>query len=234
MEQRIEPKVAIVIVAGGSGRRAGGVVPKQFQFLGQLPVLAHTINNFARALPSARLIVVLAEDRVEYWRNLSARLSVAKHSVVAGGSERFDSVKAGIAKVGDDVEIIGVHDGARPLCSVEFVRLCVESAISNGSAIPVVEVSDSLREVVGEMGGSCAVLRSRYRAVQTPQLFDAAMLRRAYLQPYDPSFTDDASVVERMGERVWLCEGEKGNIKITTSEDILFARAILEQSQDGE
>ncbi len=232
MAERIDPKVAIVIVAGGSGRRAGGATPKQFQFLGQQPLLAHTINRIAKALPLAHLVVVLAEDRIEYWRNLAARFDVAKHSVVAGGAERFDSVRAGVESLGDDVEIIGVQDGARPLCSVELIRRCVDSAISNGSAIPVVAVADSLREVVSEAEESRSVSRSSYRAVQTPQVFDAVTLRRAYRQPFSESFTDDASVVESIGERVWLCEGERQNFKITTAEDLLFARALLNRESE--
>ncbi len=234
MEKRIEPKVGVVIVAGGSGKRAGGATPKQYQILGSLPILAHTINAFAAALPTARLVVVVAEDRVEYWRNLAARFPVAEHSCVVGGAERFDSVRSGIEAVGEDVDLIAVHDGARPLVSRELIERCVECALSSGSAIPVVEVSDSLREV-GEGVESRQVDRSRVRAVQTPQIFDAVVLRRAYAAARGESgFTDDASVVERMGERVWLCQGERGNIKITTSEDLIFARAIMEAASDGE
>ena len=145
MEKRIEPKVGVVIVAGGSGLRVGGAIPKQFQFLGNLPILGHTINRFAEALPSAQWVVVVAEDRVEYWKNLSLRFDVAKHSVVKGGAERFDSVRAGIEALGEDVDIIAVQDGARPLGSIAMIR-GVECAISNGSAIRW-EVSDSLRGV---------------------------------------------------------------------------------------
>lgn len=232
MEERIEPKVGVVIVAGGSGRRAGGATPKQFQFLGNLPILAHTINAFAGALPSARLVVVLAEDRVKYWENLAARFDVAKHRVVVGGAERFDSVRSGV-EVLEDVDLIAVHDGARPLVSKEMIGRCVACALSNGSAIPVVAVSDSLREV-SEDGSSKQIDRSTVRAVQTPQIFDATTLRRGYVQVSGNSFTDDASVVESIGERVWMCEGERSNIKITTREDIALARQILEEREDGE
>ncbi|MFI3259440.1 MAG: 2-C-methyl-D-erythritol 4-phosphate cytidylyltransferase [Rikenellaceae bacterium] len=232
MEERIEPKVGVVIVAGGSGLRVGGSTPKQFQFLGQLPILGHTIGAFASALPRAELVVVLAEDRVDYWRNLSSRFDIAKHKVVVGGSERFYSVLAGINALGEDVDIIAVQDGARPLGSEAMIRRCVECAISNGSAIPVTEVSDSLREVSDDGVGSRALIRSKIRAVQTPQIFDAVILRRAYRQSYDSAFTDDASVVEQLGERVYLCEGERRNIKITTREDIALAQQIIEG--DGE
>ncbi len=233
MEERIEPRVGVIIVAGGSGQRVGGRLPKQYQILGQRPILAHTISAFAEALPKAEIVVVLAADRVEYWSNLSARFDVAKHRVVVGGAERFDSVKSGIEALSEDVEVVAIHDGARPLSSVDLIRRCVECAVSNGSAIPVVEVSDSLREL-GEGGASKAVVRSNFRAVQTPQIFDATLIRRAYRESYNPNFTDDASVVEYMGERVWLCEGERRNIKITTREDMTLAESILNEDRDGE
>ncbi|MFI3249198.1 MAG: 2-C-methyl-D-erythritol 4-phosphate cytidylyltransferase [Rikenellaceae bacterium] len=227
MEQRIEPKIGIVIVAGGSGTRIGGTKPKQFQIIGQRPILAYTIDLFSRALPTAEIVVVLAKDMIEYWQNLAARFDVAKHKTVIGGAERFDSVKCGVIALSDDVEIIGVHDGARPFCSVELVKRCLHCALSSGSAIPVVNVSDSLREVCSD-GGSKAIDRSSIRAVQTPQMFDAITLRRAYNQPYKSTFTDDASLVEGIGEKVWLCDGESQNIKITTREDLILAQRILE------
>ncbi len=230
MEQGVEAKVGVVIVAGGSGRRAGGVTPKQYQILGQQPMLVHTINAFARALPSAAIVVVVAEDRVEYWSNLSARFDVARHRVVAGGAERFHSVKAGIEALSETIDVIAVHDGARPLCSKELIERCVACAVSSGSAIPVVALSDSVREVV-DGGESRALDRSTLRAVQTPQVFDAVLLRRGYRQSYCDSFTDEGSIVESLGERLWLCEGESQNIKVTTAEDMLLAELIMERRE---
>ncbi len=232
MEERIEAKVGVVIVAGGSGKRLGGTKPKQYQILGQQPMLIHTINAFAEALPTSEIVVVVAEDRVEYWRNLSARFSVATHKVVAGGAERFNSVKAGIEALSETVDIIAVHDGARPFCSCELIQRALACAISSGSAIPVVSLSDSVREVA-EDGSSHALQRSKLRAVQTPQIFDAVLLRRGYMQSYSSSFTDESSIVESLGERVWLCEGESQNIKITTAEDMLLAEQILERLEEA-
>ncbi len=227
MEQRIKPRLGVVIVAGGKGVRMGGATPKQFRFLGQLPILAHSINLFAEVDPSSEIVVVLPEQHIDYWNNLAARFKVAKHKVVKGGDERFHSVKCGMEVLSPDCEIIAVHDGVRPMCSVELIDRAIYCAIANGSAIPVVEVVDSFREVTTE-GESHIISRAQLRAVQTPQIFDAVILRRAYQQPYDPTFTDDASVVEKYGERVFLCEGDRANIKITTSEDIIFANALLE------
>ncbi len=227
MGERIEPQVGVVIVAGGSGSRMGGKLPKQYSILGQKPLLAHTIIAFVQALPKCEIVVVVAEDRVDYWRNLAARFDLPKHRVVAGGAQRFDSVKCGVEALSDDVDIIAVHDGARPFCSQELILRCVECAVSNGSAVPVVAISDSLREVVD--GGSHSVDRANMRAVQTPQMFDAAGIRRAYAGCSDSHLTDDAQLFESVGQRVYLCDGERGNIKITTPEDMLYAQYIVEQ-----
>ncbi len=231
MADMIEPKVGVIVVAGGSGSRFGGVVPKQFQFLGQLPILAHSLEAFATAINSLELVVVVAEERIPYWQNLASRFNLPKHKVVAGGAERYYSVKRGLEALSDDVEIVAVHDGARPLCSEALIRRCISSALSSGSAIPVVEVRDSLREVAAD-GVSRAMVRANIRAVQTPQCFDSVMIRRAYNQPFENRFTDDASLVESIGERVWLCEGETENIKITTSEDLIFAQQILDRRNE--
>ncbi len=232
MECRIEPSIGVVIVAGGKGVRMGGDMPKQFRILGQAPILVHTINALSNALKPSNICVVLPEAHKEYWNNLSSRFEVAKHEVVVGGAERFDSVKAGIEAIGDDVDIIAVHDGVRPLCSEEMLCRTLQCATRYGSAIPVVAISDSVRLV--EENGSKVMDRSQLRAVQTPQIFDSITLRRAYNQPYSSQFTDDASVVEASGVSVELCEGEKQNIKITTSEDLLYAQMIFETRENGD
>lgn len=222
MEQRA---IGVIIVAGGSGSRMGGALPKQFAFVGGEPILVRTINNFAAALPSAKIVVVLPGSQIDFWRNLSARFRVARHSIVEGGAERFHSVSCGIAAMSDAVDLIAVQDGVRPFASKEMILRAVECAAQNGSAIPVVVPVDSLR-VANTDGTSAPIDRSTLRAVQTPQIFDAATLRAAYDTPYLPSFTDDASVVEHMGVAVTLCEGERNNIKITTPEDMTIAEAI--------
>ncbi len=232
MEYRIEPKVGIVIVAGGKGNRMGSNTPKQFLFLGQAPILVQSINALSAAVRPAQIVVVLPEAHIDFWGNLSSRFEVAEHKVVTGGDERFDSVKAGIEALGEQIDIIAIHDAVRPLCSQELIARCVECAKQSGSAIPTVELSDSIRKVDGE--SSQAIDRSTLRAVQTPQVFDSALIRRAYRQAYSPTMTDDASVVEAMGQRVELCQGERSNIKITTTEDLLFAQMIWEQRETEE
>lgn len=218
-------KHGVVIVAGGSGSRMQSALPKQFLMLGGLPVVARTINTFAEALPSADIVVVLPEAHIPLWRNLEARFDVAPHRCVAGGSERFYSVKCGIEALGEDVEYIAVHDGVRALVTKRLIIRTLLDAEKSGATIPVVEVADSFRRLDGSE--SYIVPRSELRAVQTPQIFAAELLRKAYEQPFDNSFTDDASVVEAMGHRISLVEGERSNLKLTTPEDLEWAEYYL-------
>ncbi|MFI3318749.1 MAG: 2-C-methyl-D-erythritol 4-phosphate cytidylyltransferase [Rikenellaceae bacterium] len=227
MEEIGSFKLGVVIVAGGSGRRMGSAMPKQFLLLDSEPILYRTIKIFAESFPTSQIVVVLPEEHIEYWRNLSSRFWPSfDHKIVAGGTERFYSVKAGIEALSEGVDLIAVHDGVRPLVSADMLDRCVKCALSSGSAVPVVALSDSVRQI-GDDGVSHILSRSTLRAVQTPQIFDAITLRRAYAQGYDERFTDDSSLVEQMGERIWLCEGDRRNIKITTMEDIHLAEIIL-------
>ena len=182
------------------------------------------------ALPAARIVVVLPEEHIPLWRNLAARFDIARHEVTAGGSERFHSVANGLAALGDGVRLIAVHDGVRPLASKKLILRALLEAEKSGAAIPVVAPADSYRIIDGET--SHPIDRSRLRIVQTPQVFDAALLREAYRQPFSAAFTDDASVVEAAGHAVTLCEGERENIKITTPSDLDMAEAILNARDD--
>ena len=220
-----QPRVGVIIVAGGSGKRMGGSLPKQFSLVGGEPILARTINAFRKALPAARIVVVLPAEYIEFWKNYSARFDVAKHSVIEGGKERFHSVKNGIEALSDAVDLIAVQDGVRPFASKEMILRAVACAAENGSAIPVVKAVDSYRAIDGEE--SKIIDRTPLRLVQTPQIFSAPILRAAYDTEFRTEFTDDASVVEYSGERISLCEGEHTNIKITTPTDIVFAEAII-------
>lgn len=217
--------IGVIIVAGGSGSRLGGPLPKQFRMLGSLPVLGHAINAFARTLHSTQIVVVLPEGQIDFWKNLAARFDIAKHTCTAGGLQRFHSVRNGLSALPRTVALIAVHDGVRPLVSSDLILKAVECAAAHGTAIPVVEAVDSLRQLTPD--GSHPIDRNTLRIVQTPQVFDAELLRRAYELDYSPDFTDDASVVERAGHAVTLCHGERGNLKITTADDLPIAEAIL-------
>lgn len=196
-------------------------LPKQFLILDGLPVVARTINTFAEAMPGADIVVVLPKDDIEMWRNLAARFDVAVHRCVAGGEERFHSVKCGLEALSPEVEYVAVHDGVRALVSKKLIIRTLLDAEQNDATIPVIEVADSYRRVTGQE--SEIVPRSELRIVQTPQIFKASLLRKAYEQPFSTAFTDDASVVETLGQRISLVEGERTNIKLTTPDDLSWA-----------
>ena len=217
-------KTIAIIVAGGSGTRFGAQVPKQFLALQGKPVLMRTIEAFK----GFDVIVTLPAGQMDVWRDLCSEhgFTVA-HRVVAGGETRWHSVKNALDSIGSvsDVDVIAVHDGVRPLASADLINRCMATAREQGSAIPVVMLNDSVRQVDGD--GSHALDRSTLRAVQTPQAFDARLLMAAYGQPFDPTFTDDASVVERSGHAVTLVDGDPVNLKITRPMDLALAEYLL-------
>ena len=186
-----------------------------------MPVVARTINTFAEAMPGAEIVVVLPKNDIDMWRNLAARFDVAVHRCVAGGQERFHSVKCGLEALSPDVEYVAVHDGVRALVSKKLIIRTMLDAEQHDASIPVIEVADSYRRISGD--DSQIVPRSELRIVQTPQIFKASLLHRAYEQPFDTAFTDDASVVEQLGQRISLVEGERSNIKLTTPDDLSWA-----------
>lgn len=216
-----------VIVAGGSGQRMGTALPKQFLDLCGKPVLYWSIKAFMDALPDVHIILVLPEQQISLaqmvLRAFPERIDL---TIVAGGETRHASVANGLKEVPDDA-IAMVHDGARPLVSPLLIQRCYEVALLNRGAIPVVPVTDSVRQLTGN--SSHAISRDDLRIVQTPQAFDAALLKEAFRQPYDPAFTDEATVVESYGEQVQVIEGEHCNLKITTPDDLLIAEALIRQ-----
>lgn len=215
----------VIIVAGGSGRRMGGALPKQFMMLDNEPILARSINRIHEALPAAEIVVVLPEEHVELWKNIAARFDVARHKIALGGKERFHSVKNGLAALSEGVRTIAIHDAVRPLASKKLIIKLLLAAEKSVAVIPAVAPIDSYRIVEGD--NSRIIDRSALRMVQTPQVFHAEALRAAYEQPFSSTFTDDASVMEAAGHKVTLVEGERENIKITTPSDMLIAEAII-------
>lgn len=224
------PKYAL-IVAGGSGARMGTATPKQFLDLSGKPVLYYSIRAFAEALTGVKIILVLPQLQLERGRELLRDFpEAAAVQIVAGGDTRYASVAAGLSEVPTGA-IVLVHDAARPLVTPDLIRRCYESARLNGSAVPVVPVADSIREVSGY--NSRAIARESLRIVQTPQAFESTTLKSAFRQPYLPAFTDEASVVEWTGTRVHLVEGSRTNLKITTADDLFIAEALLTRRTAG-
>ena len=224
-------KTLAIIVAGGSGTRFGAQLPKQFLELKGRPILMRTIEAFGQCGDcSFDIVVTLPADQMDLWQQLCHKYGFdLPHRVVPGGETRWHSVKNALDSILDinDVDIIAVHDGVRPLITAELIGRTIETARCDGAAIPVVTLNDSVRQVKGEI--SHALDRSTLRAVQTPQAFDARLLHDAYSLPYQPTFTDDASVVECAGHLVTLVEGDPHNLKITRPMDLALAEYLLNQ-----
>ena len=215
-----------IIVAGGSGTRFGAQLPKQFLELGGKPILMRTIEAFGDG--AFDIIVTLPVDQMSLWKDLCHKYAfTVPHRVVPGGDTRWHSVKNALDSIApiEDVDVIAVHDGVRPLASTALIKRVLEAARHDGAAIPVVMLNDSVRQVTGDI--SHALDRSSLRAVQTPQAFEAKLLLDAYSLPYESTFTDDASVVERAGHVVTLVEGEPHNLKITRPMDLALAEYLL-------
>ena len=226
-------KTIAIIVAGGSGTRFGAQMPKQFLELGGMPILMRTITAFELALDGTdhELVVTLPADQFSLWRDLCKQQAFAvSHRVVNGGETRWHSVKSALDSIGgfDDIDVIAVHDGVRPLITPGLINRVLDAARRDGAAIPVVSLNDSVRQIEGDE--SRALDRSTLRAVQTPQAFDARLLFEAYRQPFAPTFTDDASVVERAGHSVTLVEGDPHNLKITRPMDLALAEYLLKNA----
>lgn len=220
----IKQKIAI-IVAGGKGERMNADIPKQFLEIQGKPILMHTLEAFQRFDSNMKLILVLPEAQIEFWKNLCLKHNFTlTHQIVAGGNARFYSVKNGLEAI-EVPSLVAVHDGVRPLVSMETIQRCFDAAAEFDAAIPVVDLVDSIRQLTED--GSLSVDRSSYKLVQTPQIFDAELLKKAYEQEYSALFTDDASVVEALDKHVKLVEGNRENIKITTELDLKIAETLL-------
>ena len=221
----------IIILAGGKGLRMGSDIPKQFLPIGGMPVLMHTLKRFREYSKELKIILVLPKQQQAYWQTLCEEYHFQEDYLIANGGEtRFHSIKNGLQLIPDDAQgLVGVHDGVRPFPSVEVIRNCYETARREGSAIPVIPVVETIRHLEGKVQGSRTVPRDEYRLVQTPQVFDIQLHKKAYAQDYRDSFTDDASVVESVGHAVTLVEGNRENIKITTPFDCIVAEGIINQ-----
>ena len=218
-------KKAAVIVAGGTGIRMGTETPKQFLNIHGKPILVHTVEAFFTAFPEMEIILVLPLDYLEPWCLLAEKYFPGKPVIVtAGGSTRFESVKLGLSRVSTP-SVIFVHDAVRCLVSTSLIHLCYETALKSGSAIPVVNLRDSIRRIRGT--GSEVIDRDTLRAVQTPQTFLSEIILPAFDTKYQDSFTDEATVVEHSGRPVLLIQGEDINIKITYPADLDFARQVI-------
>ncbi len=225
-------KKTVIVVAGGSGQRMGASIPKQFLEIGGKAILLRTLENFIHFDPEMQVILALPEDQMDYWKELTTSWPYAnKVQVVKGGTERFYSVKNALKAVSPKCEKIAVHDGVRPFISSDLIRRGFDCINGGHAAIPVIPSKDSIRVFEPAESYSKSVDRNTILHVQTPQVFDANTLLNAYKQDFSESFTDDASVVEKMGEKIELFKGNELNFKITSPEDLEFAEYIISKKK---
>jgi 2-C-methyl-D-erythritol 4-phosphate cytidylyltransferase len=222
-----KPKIAI-IVAGGKGERMNADIPKQFLEIHGKPILMHTLEVFHLFDPTMQLILVLPEIQIDFWNALCEKHDFnIHHQVVPGGQTRFHSVKNGLKAIKVPA-LVAIHDGVRPLVSIKTIARCFDEAEKFDAVVPVFDLVESIRQI--SKTDSKSVDRNNFKLVQTPQVFDAELLKKAYEQEFSTLFTDDASVVEAIGTKIHLVEGNRGNIKITTGFDLKIAEILINRN----
>ena len=215
------------MVAGGSGTRMQADRPKQFIEIGGRPLLMHTLDRLHKAIPTLKIVLALPEAWQAEWAALVAQHHcTVPHLVANGGATRTLSVKSALSLVSDEHCLIGVHDGVRPFVTTNTIMACFNAALQIGAAVPVTPVIQSLRKVDGP--ANHAVDRNMFRAVQTPQCFISKVLREAYATLPGHDHSDDATVVEAIGQAIALVDGDERNVKITTPTDLLLARVLID------
>ncbi len=220
----------VIIVAGGAGKRFGSDIPKQFVLLEGKPILLHTLEKFYNYSIDLQIIITLPQEHIEMWSTICLQYGVTiPHRVVAGGSQRFFSVKNGLSLVPDGA-LVAIHDGVRPFVSNETIHRTFVAAEKESAAVPVMPVNESVRLCTGNK--STAFDRNKIKIVQTPQVFHSSLLKKSYNQPFTDNFTDDASVVEAFGANICLVEGNIENIKITTPFDLAVGKTIVSKQKN--
>ncbi len=218
---------SVIIVAGGSGMRMGSMIPKQFIELNKRPVLIRTIDKFYEYDSKIEIIVVLPLEMVPVWDKLCIEQEFTiKHKLAIGGDTRYHSVKSGLSEVTPG-SLTAIHDGVRPMVSLETIRRCFDTAAEKGNAIPAILPPESVRALTGV--GNRPIPREDVHLIQTPQVFQWNQLENAYEQEFTVEFTDDASVVESYGFSINLVEGNRENIKLTTPIDMKFAELYYKE-----
>jgi 2-C-methyl-D-erythritol 4-phosphate cytidylyltransferase len=216
---------AVVIVAGGTGSRMNNELPKQLIEINSKPVIVYSIEKFQNFNKNIQVIISLHKDYFDLFEKIKSQFNLKNIQIVEGGDTRYQSVKNALSILNKDVTLVGVHDAARPLVSLQTIQKTFTEAEQHGAAIPVIDMNESLREVNGVE--SKAVDRTKFKVVQTPQCFKTAILLKAYDMPYSTLFTDDASMVEKIGHNIFITEGNKENIKITYPQDLIVAQTLL-------
>ena len=224
--------VAVIIAASGSGQRLGGDMPKQFQLLGDKPVLAHSVQAFDRLDIINEIIIAAPAEYVAHTWDITARYRFSKvRKVVPGGPSRAESIYAAFKQLSTDTGAVLIHDGVRPFVSEKIIMSVIQATDTHSAAVAGIPLTDTIKEI----NPACQVLqtpdRHRFWQVQTPQGFTYNVIKKAYEQGKADdilaSVTDDSMLVERLGIAVQMVEGHPGNIKITTREDLLMSEIML-------
>jgi 2-C-methyl-D-erythritol 4-phosphate cytidylyltransferase len=222
-----------IIVAGGTGRRMGSTIPKQFLLLHDKPVLYYTLKAFLEAYEDLQIILVFPEDYQDIGKEIiDAFFDYSRIQITFGGETRFHSVQNGLRLIREEA-IVFVHDAVRCLVSVDLIQRCYENTLHMGSAVPVVRSKDSVRLLNEEGNDNEVIDRNKVVLVQTPQTFHSKILIPAFQIDYKEKFTDEATVVESFGLKISLIEGEDNNIKITRPVDLLIAEALLTELESS-
>ncbi|HOB11917.1 MAG TPA: 2-C-methyl-D-erythritol 4-phosphate cytidylyltransferase [Syntrophomonadaceae bacterium] len=227
----MDDNLRVVIAAAGAGSRMGSRINKQYLLLNQRPVLAYSLDIFEQFDAVDEIVIVARSSEIGYCeQEIVNKYNYRKVSrVVAGGPERQDSVWAGLSHLSDQTAYVAVHDGARPLLSLDLLQALYQEARRWGAAIPGVIARDTLKMIDRDSFVGQTLDRNIVVAVQTPQIFQFHELKRAYQEAFYDNFraTDDASLFERYIGRVKVVAGQYDNLKITTPEDIIIAESLL-------
>lgn len=216
-----------IIVAGGIGTRMKSDRPKQFLEINGETIIIKTIRAFLNYNPEISIIICIHSNYKSMLENLLDKFELKNFNIkiTFGGDTRFDSVKNGLKLIDDENAIVAIHDAARPGVSKQTIMNCFETAASKGNAIPCVSVSESMRKINNNENNS--VNRNNYKIIQTPQCFLVSKIKKAFEQNYLPAYTDDATVLESIGEKINLVEGNEENFKITSAIDLVMASAVI-------
>lgn len=217
-------KWSVIIPAGGMGRRMGSAVPKQFLELDGRPLIFHTIGVMLKHFDQPQVLIPVPKEWIEQARTLWLKEALDGEVLfIEGGEERYDSINNALPMVRG--KNVAIHDAVRPFVSEETIERLKKGMEKNDAVVPVLNMKESLR--IRQKEGSMALDRSLYVSVHTPQCFAYELLCKAYDQEFDERVTDDACLVERMGEKVTLVESNEENIKITTPMDWLLAQQLI-------
>lgn len=230
-------RFALIVPAAGAGTRIGGELPKPFIRIGGKTILEHTVHRFTGFKSLVQIVIATSPDfreEAEVLRSvIPKRVSL---TIINGGTERQDSILNAIKVVDPSVELVAVHDAVRPFVTSGLIQLCLEAAVSFGAAIPAIPVKDTIKKVTDENLIIETPDRKVLRLAQTPQIFRAGLIRKAYTNAKDHNFsgTDDASLIEFMGENVVVVKGSRENFKITYPLDLQLAELLIDKQSNNQ